>query len=113
MDINGGNMDSIKRQFGARIKEIREKRALNQEQLAELVGMESRHISRIETGKSFTTLENIEKIASALNVEVGKLFSFGHKKDREILIKEINNYLENANEEKLEFIYKLISSVFN
>ena len=106
-------MDSIKKQFGARIKEIREKRALNQEQLAELVGMESRHISRIETGKSFTTLENIEKIASALNVEVGKLFSFGHKNDREILIKEINNYLENANEEKLEFIYKLISSVFN
>ena len=106
-------MDSIKRQFGARIKEIREKRALNQEQLAELVNMESRHISRIETGKSFTTLENIEKIACALNVEVEKLFSFGHKKNRESLIKEINSYLNNADDEKLQFVYKLIIDVFN
>ena len=106
-------MDSIKKYFGARIKEIREKRALNQEQLAELVNMDSRHISRIETGKSFTTLENIEKIAVALNVEVDKLFSFGHKKDREALIKEINCYLNNADDEKIEFIYKLIYQCFN
>ena len=41
----------LKQYFGARIKEIRESRNLNQEQLAELVNMESRHISRIETGK--------------------------------------------------------------
>ena len=36
--IKGKNMESSKKYFGARIKEIREKRGLNQEQLAELVG---------------------------------------------------------------------------
>ena len=51
-------MESPKKCFGARMKEIRESRGLNQEQLAELVNMESRHISRIETGKSFTTIES-------------------------------------------------------
>ncbi len=42
----------IKKSFGARIKELREQKGLNQEQLAEIIGLESRHLSRIETGKS-------------------------------------------------------------
>ncbi len=52
-------MKSPKKCFGARIKEIRESRGINQEKFAKLVNMESRHISRIKTGKSFTTMENI------------------------------------------------------
>ena len=79
----------LKQYFGARIKEIRESRGLNQEQLTELVNMESRHISRIETGKSFTTLENISKIATALGVSIDSLFSFQHKVERENLKEEI------------------------
>lgn len=106
-------MNSVKKSFGARIKEIREKRGLNQEQLAELVDMESRHISRIETGKSFTTLENIEKIAIALSVKVEDLFVFEHKKDRQKIIEEINENLKTATNDKLELIYKLIYNVLN
>ena len=106
-------MNSAKQNFGARIKEIREKRGLNQEQLAEMVNMESRHISRIETGRSFTTLENIEKIASALNVEINTLFSFQHKNDKEVLIKEINNYLKNASKSDVELVFKIIANIFN
>ena len=102
----------IKKRFGARIKEIRECKGLNQEQLAELIGMESRHISRIETGKSFTTLENILKIANALNVDINSLFIFEHKDDKENLITEINNYLKSAKEEEIELVYKLIKAVF-
>jgi len=105
-------MESSKKFFGARIKEIREKRGLNQEQLAELVNMESRHISRIETGKSFTTLENIEKIACALNVDINVLFSFQHKKNSETLIKEINNFLDSATKDELELAHKLITNIF-
>lgn len=106
-------MNSAKQNFGARIKEIREKRGLNQEQLAEMVNMESRHISRIETGRSFTTLENIEKIAAALNVEINALFSFQHKNDKEVLIKEINNYLKNASKSDVELVFKIIANIFN
>ena len=110
--INGGLMD-IKKSFGARIKEIRESKGLNQEQLAECVNMESRHISRIETGKSFTTLENIANIANALDVDIDVLFNFKHKRNKDILISEINKYLNNADKNQLEFAYKLIQAVFN
>lgn len=102
----------IKKSFGARIKELREIRKLNQEQLAELIDMESRHLSRIETGKSFTSLENIEKIAKALSVDINTLFSFSHKKDRMSLIAEIDSYLEKATSEQLEFAHRLLQTVF-
>lgn len=101
----------LKKCFGARIKELREAKGLNQEQLAELVSMESRQISRIETGRSFTTLENIENIAHALNVEAEELFSFRHKQSKDILINKINDFLLNAEDEKVELIYKLVEAV--
>lgn len=106
-------METVKKYFGSRIKEIRESRGLNQEQLAEIVNMESRHISRIETGKSFTTLENIDKIAKALNVDINTLFAFQHKKDKNILKTEIYKYLDNASDEQIKLAYRLIQVVFN
>ena len=106
-------MCSLKQQFGARIKELREKRGISQEKLAEIVGMESRHISRIETGKSFTKIENIYKIALTLNVDIDKLFSFKHKCNTEFIKKDIINYLGKANKNQLELIYKMILSIFN
>ena len=106
-------MTSLKKQFGARIKEIREKKGLNQEQLAELVGMESRHLSRIETGKSFTTIENISKIAASLKVDVKSLFSFRHKNDKTFIINDINKYLNKAKNSELELVYRIVLDIFN
>ena len=106
-------MEYLKKQFGARIKELREKKGISQEQLAEMVSMESRHISRIETGKSFTTIENISKIASALNVDINMLFSFKHKNTREFIYNDILNHLNSADDKQLELIYKIIISICN
>ena len=102
----------LKKHFGARVKEIRERKGLNQEQLAEVIGLESRHISRIETGKSFTTIENISKIAKALDVDIDALFKFNHKNDRDIIIKEINNYLKDANDNQVETAFRLMQVLF-
>ena len=104
-------MELLKKHFGARIKELREKQGLNQEQLAEIIGLESRHISRIETGKSFTTIENIAKIAKALDVNIDVLFKFTHKNSRDVLIKEINNYLVSADDSRIETAFKLIQAL--
>ena len=106
-------MDSIKKCFGARLKELRENKGLNQEQMAEFLGLESRHISRIETGKSFTSIENIEKIAQILGVEINTLFVFNHKQDKKDLLEKINNYLKDASQEQIELAYKFIEFIFN
>ena len=70
-------MSSGNKVFGKRIKELRERKKLTQERLAEKVGLDLQTISRIETGYYFTSFENLEKLANALDVTMADLFNFG------------------------------------
>ena len=103
----------FKKKFGARLKELREKKGISQEQLAQLVDLESRHISRMETGGSFTTLENISKISKALGVEMQLLFAFDHKNDSDLIAKKINRIVKTSDKKQLEMIYKVILAIVN
>lgn len=104
-------MEKIYSDFGKRFKELREAKKLTQEQLAEYLGVEARQISRIETGKCFTTLDNLKKIAELYNIEVKDIFSFGHFKSKEELIKLINLMLNSASEEDCRTIFKITKAL--
>ncbi len=97
--------------FGKRIKELRKKKKLTQEQLGELVGVDYKQIGNIETGTYFTTMPTLERIAGALDVEIEELFKFNHNKEKEILLTEINNLLANAPEEKIRILYRITKDV--
>ncbi len=101
-------MSSGSKVFGKRIKELRERKKLTQEKLAEKIGLDLQTISRIETGYYFTSFENLEKLANALDVTIADLFDFGHVKTKEELIKEINIALNNSAEKDVQIIHKLI-----
>ncbi len=101
-------MSSGNKVFGKRIKELRERKKLTQERLAEKVGLDLQTISRIETGYYFTSFENLEKLANALDVTMADLFNFGHVKTKEELIKEINTELSTSSEKDVQRIHKLI-----
>lgn len=97
--------------FGKRLKELRKKAKLSQQELAELVGMESlNNISKLETGEQLPKKENLEKICKVLNIEVKDLFDFGHLKSKEELIKEMNEIFKNATLKDLQYYYKVINS---
>lgn len=59
--------------IGTRIKEARESKHLTQEQLAEIVGLSSTHISVIERGVKAPKLETFIEIANALNATADSL----------------------------------------
>ena len=99
--------------FGKRIKELRKRQKITQEQLGELVGIDSKQIGNIETGTYFTTISTLEKIAKILNVEIYELFEFSHQKDKKALIKEIITLLNSAPEEKIKTSYKVIKSIIH
>ncbi len=101
-------MSSGSKVFGKRIKELRERKKLTQEKLAEKIGLDLQTISRIETGYYFTSFENLEKLANALDVTIADLFDFEHVKTKEELIKEINIALNNSDEKDVQRIHKLI-----
>lgn len=59
--------------FGQRLKELRRRAGISQEHLADLAGLDRTYISGVERGKRNISLENICRIAKALNVDPGNL----------------------------------------
>ena len=72
----GGLILSLKEDFGKSLKAIRTLKGITQEKLAELIGIEQRQLSRIETGKSFISFGTLEKICLVLDVAPAELFKF-------------------------------------
>ena len=59
--------------MAVKIKAIRERRGLTQEQLAEKAGIGRSYLARLETARQDPTLSTLEKIAKALGVKISKL----------------------------------------
>src|SRR5262245_32404977 len=65
--------------LGARIKELRAERALQQRQLAEKAGLTPSMVSQIESGRLTPSLPTLGKLAGALGVPIGSLFEPGRQ----------------------------------
>lgn len=64
----------IKQEFGKRLNQIRKEKKISQERLAELSELNRPYISAIEQGKRNVSLEVIEKLAQALEIEINEFF---------------------------------------
>jgi transcriptional regulator with XRE-family HTH domain len=105
-------MTDFQKKFGARIKELRKRREMTQEQLSEKIDIGVRSLGKIETGKSFPSVETLEKLVLALNTTNPELFNFEHLQNNQDLKKEIDKLLE-QNPDKIQIIYKIIKAVTN
>lgn len=65
----------IQQIFGNRVRENRLQKGLSQDELAFATGIDRPQISKIEQGKSNPTLETIEKLANALEIDYHELFT--------------------------------------
>lgn len=61
---------------GKRVKDLRNKIGISQEELAEIAGLDRTYITSVECGKRNISIINIEKLAKALNVTLAEFFSF-------------------------------------
>ncbi len=64
---------NINEKLGIKIRFLRIKMKLSQEQFSELAGLSKNSIGMIERGQMSPTLETLEKIANALNIELKEL----------------------------------------
>lgn len=67
----------IEEKLGLKIKLLRNKIGISQEELAFRCDLHRTYISSVELGKRNISIINIEKIALALNVEIIELFKKG------------------------------------
>jgi transcriptional regulator with XRE-family HTH domain len=63
--------------FGQKVREERHKLGLSQEELASRAGVHRTYIGMIERAEKNITLENIEKIAKALEIPLEKIMNLG------------------------------------
>ncbi len=70
------DIDQKRQALGSAIKLRRENQGLSQERLAMMVGSSKSHIWRIETGRVGVGLDDLVRIADALDVEVRQLLDF-------------------------------------
>lgn len=65
-----------RRTLGEAIRARREEQGISQARLALMVGSSKSHIWRIETGRVGVGVDDLGRIADALDVTVASLFSF-------------------------------------
>ena len=66
-------MDIVK-VFGTNVRRYRNEKGISQEKLAALSGLHRTYISDIERFQRSISLENVQRIANALDIETYKLF---------------------------------------
>ncbi len=111
MFLNEVCMAELKKLLGRRIQELRKKHGIKQEKLAELIGIAPRNMSNIETGRSFPSPENIEKISNVLNLKIKELFDFDHQQDDIDLLTDIVTRVKPIKGEKLQDLYKIVRAL--
>lgn len=65
----------IKQRFGLAIKQRRQELGISQEELSFRAGLHRTYISDIERGSRNPSLENIEKLAKALEIPLSAFFA--------------------------------------
>lgn len=103
-------MKTVNDMLGLRIRELRRRAGLTQEQLAETLGIDQKHMSRIELGKSYPSLDRLFRIAETVNTPLPGLFKFGHLKSESDIRKQVLEMVGQIGEKDLKRVYRILEA---
>ena len=102
----------IGKAFGERVREMRAKRGLTQQQLGEAAGVNYKYLGSIERGTENPTLAVIAKLAGALKVRPAELLDLGHvETDPRVLRDCIATELADADVGELQAALRMLSAL--
>ncbi len=97
--------------LGLRIKELRIKKGLTQDNLAELVGCNTSHISNIENNHTKVSFNVLLSIANTLNTSIDYLLANQYDNSQLALDNEILRAIKDCDNQKKEKILKIIEII--
>ena len=97
-------------EIGQRIRKIRKARGLSQEQLAELIGISTTHMSHIETANTKLSLPVFVEIANILEVQTDALLYDEPKDSVSTAICEISDVLEACDAKQARIITEIVKA---
>ena len=98
-------------QLGLKIKKLRQANNLTQDNLAELVGCNTSHISNIENNYTKPSLNALLAIANSLNTSVDYLLSDQYENQSLALDNEISRAVSKLNLENKERLLRIIHAL--
>ncbi len=93
--------------IGRRIKLIRQRNKLSQEQLAELTDLTPAHVSHIETANTRTSLSSLMKIANALHTSLDDLVYENMVHNKHISVKELDLLISDCDDREIAAIVEM------
>lgn len=110
-------MSEFVKLVGEKIKLVRKARGLTQETLSEKSGLSEKYISDTERGTRNISLESLEKIMKALEIEPHELFIFSDlesvSEDKNRMIEMIHSLLFKRRPEEVYFLLRVAQEFEN
>jgi transcriptional regulator with XRE-family HTH domain len=98
--------------FGRRVRSVRTSLNLGQEEVAAKIGIEAKHLGRIERGERRPSFQLIFDLARAMNVSPRVLFEFDRDDlDCLLLRKKIDALFEKCSPQQLQQAYRILKSL--
>ena len=111
-DVESNQMTNLREIFAHNLKKKRQNCGFSQAKLAEMVSVSTHHIATIETARNYPTLDLVERMANALDIEIYELFinplSPHEEMERlyHVVAKNIEQVVSDAIEKTLSAQYK-------
>lgn len=97
--------------IGNKIRQLREEKGLNQEQLAELAGKSVNTIKNIESGKHEPDLKTLRAMAKALSVKVTSLLDEAHSASTQDLLEGMLETVREFDEEERKALVTVLEGL--
>ena len=103
-----GNMNNYS--IGKRVKELRSKNGLSQEQLALHAEITTAYLGQVEREEKNPTVVTIAKICNALSISLSDFFSdqIAYNADEDAVLRQINFLLKNLSSAEKQEILQII-----
>lgn len=105
-------MEDVKKLVGDRIRQLRKKRGLSQEELGYKSDLHYTHIGSIERGEKNWSIDTLIKVARGLNISVNDLLTLPSKpEDIKSLKKKIIEEINESSPESLKIFSDMVRGI--
>lgn len=108
-------MSELRQLIGMRIRAIRNAKGLTQQKLADIAGLDYRYIGALERGERNFSIDTLEKVLVALNVEINELMLASGEDYDGVRQKAIDEFIIGSgklNSEQLQALQKINGELF-
>lgn len=97
--------------LGKKIKSLRKSKGWTQEILSERLGINAKSVLRIENGKTFPTIQNLEKLSQIFEIEISELFNNDYLNNSEVLMDSIYKIIPTLDKAQIRSLYIFLTAI--